>query len=91
MQNATSNTDTPTMKHTNLLICILEICCLFFGVLLLKLTYEILLATALNERRHSSFRGSTIWNDISKNFKLVNYFRFCRLHINYLIEHPYIL
>ena len=45
----------------------------------------------LNEQRHTSFRGPTIWNDIPKDFKLVNYFGFCRLQINYLIEHPHIL
>jgi len=48
-----------------------------------KLTYKILLAKILNERRHTSFRGPTIWNDIPNDFKLANYFRFCRLQKNY--------
>ena len=56
-----------------------------------KLIYEIPLDKTLNKRRHSSFRGPTIWHDIPKDFKLVNYFRFCRLQKNYLIEHPHIL
>jgi len=45
-----------------------------------KWTNEIPLAETLNERRHTSFRGSTIWNDIPNDFILVNYFRFCRLY-----------
>ena len=44
-----------------------------------KLTYTISPANRLNEQRHTSFRGHTIWNDIPKDFKLVTYFRFCRL------------
>jgi len=47
-----------------------------------KLTYKIILAKTLNERRHSSFRGPTIWNDIPNDFKLVKYFRFCWLQKN---------
>ena len=50
-----------------------------------KWTNEIPLAETLNERRHTSFRGSTIWNDIPNDFILVNYFRFCRLYKNYFI------
>jgi len=56
-----------------------------------KLTYKIPLTKTLNEQLHSSFRGPTIWNDIPNNFKLVTYFRFCRLQKNYLIDHPHIL
>jgi len=41
-----------------------------------SLTYEIHLAKTLSERRHTSFRGPTIWNDIPNDYKLVNYFRF---------------
>jgi len=36
------------------------------------------------------FEDPQCWNDIPKDFKLVNYFRFCRLQKNYLIEHPHI-
>jgi len=43
-----------------------------------KLTYKIPLAKTLSERRHSSFRGPTIWNNIPNDFKLVKYFRFWR-------------
>ena len=49
------------------------------------------LAKTLNERRHSSFRGPTIRNNIPNDFKLVTYFRFSRLQKNYLIDHPHIL
>jgi len=56
-----------------------------------KLTYEMPLAKTLNERRHTSFRTPTIWNDVPNDFKLVNYFRFCRLQKNYSIEHSHIL
>ena len=38
-----------------------------------KLTYKIPLAKTLNEQRHSSFRGPTIWNNIPNDFKLVTY------------------
>jgi len=48
-----------------------------------KLTYKIPLAKTLNERRHSLFRGLTIWNDTPNDFKLVKYFRFCRIQKNY--------
>jgi len=53
-----------------------------------KLTYKIPLAKTLNEQRHSPF---PMWNDIPNDFKLVKYFRFCRLQKNYLIDHPHIL
>ena len=56
-----------------------------------KLTHKIPLAKTLNEQRHSSFRGPTIWNNIPNHFKLVTYFRFFRLQKNHLIDHPYIL
>ena len=42
-----------------------------------KITYEIPPAKT-HERRHSSFRGPTMWNDILNDFELVKYFRFCR-------------
>ena len=56
-----------------------------------KLTYKIPLAKTLNEQRHFFFRGPTIWNNIPNDFKLVTYFRFCKLQKNYLIDHPHIL
>jgi len=56
-----------------------------------KIIYKIPLANTLNERRHSSFRGPAIWNNIPNDFKLVTYFRFCRLQKNYFIDHPHIL
>jgi len=54
-----------------------------------KLTYKIPLARTLNEQRHTSFRGLTIWNDILKDFEVVSYFRYYRLYTTY-IEHPHI-
>jgi len=50
-----------------------------------KLPCKIPVAKTLNEQRHTSFRGPTIWNDIPKDFKVVSYFRFSRLFKNYLI------
>ena len=55
-----------------------------------KLIFKIPLAKKLTERIHSSFRGPTIWNNIPNDFKLVSYFRFCKLHKNYSIDHPHI-
>ena len=56
-----------------------------------NLIYGNPLAKTLNERRHSSFRGPIIWNYIPNDFKLVKYFRFCRLQTKFLLEHPHIL
>ena len=56
-----------------------------------KLTYKIPLAKTLNEQRHISLWGPTIWNDIPKDFKVVSSFRFSQLYKNYLIERPHIL
>ena len=55
-----------------------------------KLTYKIPLAKTLTERIHSSFKGPTTWNNIPNEFKLVTYFRFGKLHKNYLIDQPHI-
>jgi len=55
------------------------------------MNYKIPLAKELNEQRHISFRRPTLCNDIPKGFKVVSYFRYCRLYKNYLIEHLHVL